>query len=48
MNPLYSARIWAKVIPKYINNLIMAAGSSGARLVVLESVYMLGPTAGTQ
>lgn len=46
MNPPYSTRIWADVIPKYINNLIAAAGSSGARLVVLESVYMLGRTGG--
>ncbi len=46
MNPPYSARIWAEVIPKYINNLIAAAGGSGARLVVLESVYMLGRTGG--
>lgn len=46
MNPPYSARIWAEVIPKYINNLIAAAGSSGARLVVLENVYMLGRTGG--
>jgi nucleoside-diphosphate-sugar epimerase len=46
MNPPYSARIWADVVPKYINNLIGAAGSSGARLVVLESVYMLGRTGG--
>ena len=46
MNPPYSARIWADVIPKYIDNLIAAAGSSGARLVVLQSVYMLGRTGG--
>ena len=46
MNPPYSARLWADLIPKYINNLIAAAGSSGARLVVLESVYMLGRTGG--
>jgi nucleoside-diphosphate-sugar epimerase len=46
MNPPYSARVWADVIPKYIDNLIAAAGSAGARLVVLESVYMLGRTSG--
>lgn len=46
MNPLYSARVWKDVIPKYIENLIAAAGSAGARLVVLESVYMLGRTGG--
>ena len=47
MNPPYSARVWADVIPKYIENLIAAAGSAGARLVVLESVYMLGRTGGS-
>ncbi len=46
MNPPYSARLWAEVVPKYIENLIAAAGSAGARLVVLESVYMLGQTGG--
>ena len=46
MNPPYSGRVWAEVIPKYIENLIAAAGSAGARLVVLESVYMLGRTGG--
>jgi len=46
MNPPYSAQIWGEAIPKYIENLIAAAGSEGARLVVLESVYMLGRTGG--
>ena len=46
MNPPYSARIWAEMVPKYIENLIAAAGRNGARLVVLESVYMLGRTGG--
>lgn len=46
MNPPYFARVWAEVIPKYVDNLISAAGSAGARLVVLESVYMLGRTGG--
>jgi nucleoside-diphosphate-sugar epimerase len=46
MNPPYSARIWAEVVPKYIDNLIASAAASKARLVVLESVYMLGRTGG--
>jgi nucleoside-diphosphate-sugar epimerase len=46
MNPPYSAKVWAEVVPKYIENLIAAAGHAGARLVVLESVYMLGRTGG--
>lgn len=46
MNPPYSTKVWADVIPKYVENLIAAAGKAGARLVVLESVYMLGRTSG--
>ena len=46
MNPPYSTRIWAEVVPKYIENLIAAAAAAKARLVVLESVYMLGRTGG--
>ena len=46
MNPPYSTQVWADVIPKCTENLIAAAGSAGARLVVLESVYMLGRTSG--
>jgi nucleoside-diphosphate-sugar epimerase len=46
MNPPYSARIWADVIPKYLENLIAAAAAAEARLVVLESVYMLGRSGG--
>src|SRR5262249_24322680 len=48
MNPPYSTKVWAEVIPKYIENLIAAAGQTGARLVALESVYMLGRTGGRQ
>ncbi len=42
MNPPYSARVWADLLPRYMNNLIAAAGGTGARLVVLDNVYMLG------
>src|SRR5262249_13657286 len=42
MNPPYYARVWAELLPRYMNNLIVAAGRSGARLVVLDNVYMLG------
>jgi nucleoside-diphosphate-sugar epimerase len=42
MNPPYYARVWAELIPRYIENLIAAAGRNGARLVVLDNVYMLG------
>jgi nucleoside-diphosphate-sugar epimerase len=47
MNPSdYSAKIWARLVPLYMENLIAAAGSAGARLVVLDNLYMLGRTAG--
>src|SRR6266536_3012464 len=42
MNPPYYARVWAELLPRYMENLIVAAGRSGARLVVLDNVYMLG------
>jgi nucleoside-diphosphate-sugar epimerase len=42
MNPPYYGRIWAELLPKYMENLIAAAGRNGARLVVLDNVYMLG------
>jgi nucleoside-diphosphate-sugar epimerase len=34
--------VWAERLPRYTENLIAAAGRSGARLVVLDNVYMLG------
>jgi nucleoside-diphosphate-sugar epimerase len=42
MNPPYYARIWAELLPRYMDNLIAAAGRNSARLVVLDNVYMLG------
>ena len=42
LNPTYSTRVWEEVLPKYLENLIAAAGSVGARLVVLENLYMMG------
>ena len=42
MNPTYYARVWAELLPRYMENLIAAAGRNGARLVVLDNVYMLG------
>jgi nucleoside-diphosphate-sugar epimerase len=47
MNPPYFARVWAEVLPRFMENLIAAAGRTGARLVVLDNLYMLGrPTGG--
>jgi nucleoside-diphosphate-sugar epimerase len=42
MNPPYYARVWAELVPRYMENLITAAGRGGARLVALDNVYMLG------
>lgn len=46
MNPAYFAKVWLEVLPRYMDNLIAAAGAVGARLVVLDNVYMLGRTGG--
>jgi nucleoside-diphosphate-sugar epimerase len=46
MNPPYDARIWAELVPRYMDNLIAAAGRAGARLVALDNVYMLGRSGG--
>lgn len=42
MNPVYSTPVWNDVLPKYSDNLVAAAGAAGARLVVLDNLYMLG------
>jgi nucleoside-diphosphate-sugar epimerase len=42
MNPPYNTRIWAELIPRYMDNLIAAAAGTSARLVVLDNLYMLG------
>ena len=42
MNPAYSASVWERVLPSMQENLVAAAGSAGARLVVLENLYMIG------
>lgn len=46
LNPPYDARVWAALVPRYMDNLIAAAARAGARLVVLDNVYMLGRPAG--
>jgi len=42
MNPAYDSALWAQVVPRTMDNLIAAAGAAGARLVVLDNLYMLG------
>jgi nucleoside-diphosphate-sugar epimerase len=46
MNPPYYTRIWADVLPRYMDNLITATARASARLVVLDNVYMLGRPGG--
>lgn len=46
MNPAYSTKLWAELVPKCMENLIAAAGAANARLVVLDNVYMLGRPGG--
>ena len=46
MNPAYESALWARVVPRTMENLIAAAGGAGARLVVLDNLYMLGRTGG--
>ena len=46
MNPPYDRTQWARLVPLYMGNLIEAAAAAGARLVVLDNLYMLGRTGG--
>jgi hypothetical protein len=46
MNPPYDAKVWAELVPLYMDNLISASAKAGARLVVLDNVYMLGRPGG--
>ena len=46
MNPAYSTSQWLELVPRYMDNLVSAAGGVGARLVVLDNLYMLGRTGG--
>lgn len=46
MNPVYDTQVWRRELPRLMQSLIGAAGASGARLVVLDNLYMLGRTHG--
>jgi len=46
MNPPYDARVWAELVPRYMENLIEASAAAHARLVVLDNLYMLGRPGG--
>jgi nucleoside-diphosphate-sugar epimerase len=41
MNPEYSVAAWARLVPLYMDNLIAGAGQAGARLVVLDNLYLV-------
>lgn len=42
MNPAYSVAAWRDQLPRILEGLITGAGRNGARLVVLDNLYMLG------
>lgn len=46
MNPAYDAAVWARELPRLMSTLTSAAGRAGAKLVVLDNLYMLGNTHG--
>lgn len=48
MNPAYSATEWARTLPRWRAALIAAAARNGARVVLLDNVYMLGRPRGMQ
>jgi nucleoside-diphosphate-sugar epimerase len=42
INPAYASAEWRRLLPQWASNFIAAAGSTGARLVVLDNVYARG------
>ena len=42
LSPPYSTKVWTELVPRYMANLVEASARAGARLVVLDNVYMLG------
>lgn len=46
MNPPYFADAWTRELPRFASALAAAAGRAGARLVVLDNVYLLGRPSG--
>src|ERR1700712_2949462 len=39
----YDSRVWRRVWPKTITNVIEACAETGARIVFVDNLYMLGP-----
>lgn len=46
MNPEYLASAWARELPRWRTALLAAASRNGARVVLLDNLYMLGPPRG--
>lgn len=46
VNSPYSAKVWARTLPRIQENLVAAAGRAGARLVVLDNLYAYGRPGG--
>jgi nucleoside-diphosphate-sugar epimerase len=46
MNPAYDSKVWARELPRLMDALISAAARAGARLVVLDNLYLFGRPAG--
>lgn len=46
MNPKYEAAAWETMLPRIQENLVAAAGRAGARLIVLDNLYMIGRPGG--
>src|SRR5262245_7122667 len=42
MNPEYSAAAWARELPRWRTALVGAAAKAGARVVLLDNLYLLG------
>lgn len=42
VNPLYSSGVWTRELPRIAGSLIDAASRSGARLVLIDNLYMYG------
>ena len=48
MNPEYSAAAWSRELPRWRQALLAAAARSGARVVLLDNVYLLGRPRGSK
>jgi len=46
MNPPYSSDTWAHVLPRWRASILAAATHAGARVVLLDNVYLLGRPSG--